>query len=123
MVEGQEKVGFINRSGKFVIAPKFNTDADFQNSSDFSDGLALITEGLNPTIIPRGRWAYVNTSGDIELITEFEESHSFKEGLALVEDNNRWGFIDKKGNVVITPQFQFARDFSDGLALVEFEPA
>ena len=44
-----EKLAFIDKNGDFVIPPRFNTDFDFRrNSSDFSEGLAAVSEGLNP---------------------------------------------------------------------------
>jgi hypothetical protein len=121
---GEERIGFIDRTGRFVIQPKFNTDADFGNSSDFSEGLAALTEGLNPTITEQEKIAYINKSGGIELLTDFREAYSFREGLALVNDekNDKWGFIDKSGKIVIAPQFSFAREFSEGLAAVTLDP-
>ena len=50
LLEDEEgKVGFIDHKGQFVTPPKFNTDADFRrNSTDFSEGLASLTEVLDP---------------------------------------------------------------------------
>jgi hypothetical protein len=45
---------------------------------------------------------------------------SFKEGLALVRDDNfKFGFIDKTGKLVIPCKWNTAFDFSEGLAKVE----
>ena len=45
-----EKLAFIDKKGDFVIPPIFNTDFDFRrNSTDFSEGLASLSEGLNPS--------------------------------------------------------------------------
>lgn len=121
--EGEEKLGFIDRTERFVIPAQFNTDADFRNSTDFSEGLAALTEGLRPTVTEREKFAYINRDGGIALLTDFEEAYPFREGLALVSDEeDKWGFIDKSGRIVITPQFVFAREFSEGLAAVSLAP-
>src|SRR5262245_7503339 len=57
---GEEKVGFIDREGNFVISAQFNTDADFRNSQDFSEGLAGLTEGLRPTVTEAERYVFID---------------------------------------------------------------
>ncbi|HET6892084.1 MAG TPA: WG repeat-containing protein [Pyrinomonadaceae bacterium] len=118
---GMEKLAFINHKGDFVIPPGFNTDFDFRrNSSGFSEGLAAISEGLNPSRTKEARFIYIDKSGKIVLATEFSYAGEFRDGLAVVysDRTNRWGFIGKTGKVVIPLQYQLANDFSDGLALV-----
>jgi hypothetical protein len=57
--DGEEKIGFIDHSGQFVILPIFNTDIDFRrNSTDFSEGLASLSEGLRPTITEEEKFVY-----------------------------------------------------------------
>ncbi len=59
--DGEEKLGFIDHSGQFVISPIFNTDIDFRrNSTDFSEGLASLTEGLRPTITEEAKFVYID---------------------------------------------------------------
>ena len=117
--EGEEKVGFIDHSGRFVIAPGFNTDANFQrNSTDFSEGLAGLTEGFRPTITERGKFVFIDKKGSIVLSTNFAYAGPFRQGVALVYDagTNKWGYIDKSGKVIIPVQYDLAGDFSEGLA-------
>lgn len=119
--DGEEMLGFINRSGQFVIPPSFNTDAEFpRNSTDFSEGLASLTEGLNPTITEEAKFVYVDKKGTIVLQTEFFFAGPFHDGLAVVYDSesDRWGFIDKSGKVAIPLKYDSASDFSEGLAYV-----
>jgi len=118
---GDEKLGFISRNGQFVIPPRFNTDGNFaRNSTDFSEGLAALTEDLNPTLTEKGRFAYIDKQGNVVLLTEFSAAGPFREGLAEVFDENggKWGYIDKSGKLVIPTLYEFADPFSEGLALV-----
>ena len=121
MENDEEKLAFIDKKGKFVIPPKFNTDFDFQrNSSDFSEGLAAVSENLNPTLMDEETFVYIDNEGKIVLVTEFFYAGEFHDGLATVYNaqTNRWGFIDKTGKVAIPVKYESANDFSEGLALV-----
>ncbi len=119
--DGDEMLGFIDRGGQFVIPPVFNTDAEFRrNSTDFSEGLASLTEGLNPTITEESKFVYIDKKGTMVLHTEFFFAGPFRGGLAVVYDDERgkWGFIDKSGRVAISVKYDSASDFSEGLAYV-----
>lgn len=121
IVDGEEKVGFIDRSGRFMIPPQFNTDADFRrNSSDFSEGLAGLSEGLRPTVTQEEKFFYIDRKGAIVLSTDFFYAGSFHDGMAVVynAELNKWGFINKSGKVVIPLRYDLASDFSEGLACV-----
>lgn len=122
VVEGEEMLAFIGHHGEFVIPPKFNTDVDFlRGSTNFSEGVASLTENLRPTITEEEKFVYIDKSGTIILFTDFFYAGPFREGLAVVYDDGKsdgWGFIDKLGNVVIPLQYNRASDFSEGLACV-----
>jgi hypothetical protein len=116
-----EKLAFIDKQGKFVIPPTFNTDYDFlRNSSDFSEGLAALTENLNPSRTKKEKFVYIDKTGQIVLATEFFYAGQFHDGLATVYNSNtdRWGFIDKTGKVVIPVHYRGVSNFSEGLARV-----
>lgn len=83
--DDEEKVGFINHRGQFVVPPTFNTDADFhRNSTDFSEGLASLTEGLAPTVTEEAKFVYIDKKGAIVLFTDFFYAGSFCDGRAVV---------------------------------------
>jgi hypothetical protein len=118
---GEEKIGFIDHKGQFAIAPQFNTDADFsRNSTDFSEGLASLTEGLRPTVTEEAKFAYIDKQGKIVLPTSFFYAGRFRDGVASVYDDlkNKYGFINKNGTVVIPIKYDSVSDFSEGLAYV-----
>jgi WG containing repeat len=117
---GEGKVGFIDHRGKFVIPTQFNTNADFRNSTDFSEGLAGLKEGLRPTVTRSERFAFIDRSGAVVLSTNFFLAGAFHNGLAPVCDleNEKWGFIDRSGEIAIPIQFDWASEFSEELAIV-----
>lgn len=108
---GNKKYGYIDETGAFVIQPKYLT------SSEFSDGIALVTEdNVNK---------YINTTGEVI----FEGSDSlyisapFENGAAVFtkyeDTTTKFGYIDIQGNVLLEPIYDRADNFNeDGTAFV-----
>ncbi len=130
--------GFIDASGKMVIAPQFNP-YQTQFNSYFSEGLVAINltvakkpvEGNDPSGV---RWGFADKSGKIVIKPQFEGNYyappHFANGLAAISGNfigttvatfglnTKFGYIDKTGKFVIPQKFDEAYDFSDELASV-----
>lgn len=91
------------------------------------------TEPLFPVKV-NGRFGYVNTRGVMAIKPQFDEAHSFQEGLAGVlmggerrigrngyvfYGGGKFGYINQKGRLVVPlGKFSFGRGFSEGLAEV-----
>jgi hypothetical protein len=105
LVDG--KWGWIDRSGRIVIPPRFD------RSDDFSEGLAAVQE--------EKVFGYVDRAGRLVLVPTQERAGTlhrrFSGGLALVRRGRAFGFIDRTGREVIPPRFVGADDFSEGFAL------
>lgn len=105
--------GYINTSGNFVINPKF------RDAHKFSNGRAFVRSLHN--------WGYyyIDEKGDkIESVDlpgsfDFVETNEFRDGLALVRDDDEFGYIDKSGNAAIKFKYNEARPFSEKLAAVK----
>lgn len=87
------KNGYVNTKGEVIIEPQFN------NSNEFSEGLAAFRMGL------QDKWGFIDETGKVVIQPKFDYAYGFRNGLAAVEVNNKWGFTDKTGNFVIKPQF------------------
>ncbi|MEQ1644495.1 MAG: WG repeat-containing protein [Pyrinomonadaceae bacterium] len=91
--------GFIDRSGRFVIPPKY----PFVDS--FKDGLAQF--------LLDGKWTFMDKSGSIIFSTSYQVSYGFERGLAHAQQvgpggyddwqNHKYGYIDKMGKVIWAP--------------------
>lgn len=68
-----------------------------------------------------GKWGYVDSLGNEKIITKFEESKFFKDGLATVKFKGRYGYINSLGKWVIKPKFEEAGDFYLGCATVRYK--
>jgi hypothetical protein len=100
--------GAIDRSGTWVISPKFI------ELSNFSEGLALAM------MKEREKLGFINKKGEWVIPPQFEQADSFSEGLAPVRlEKGKWGYIDSSGVVAIAPRFESASQFREGLALVD----
>ena len=117
--------GFIDKTGKFVIAPKYAYLGSFHEGLAIAstkagsygyidktgkmvipekckDNLSMQLLRMQRMIMPSGIW-----DSPIDLSNNF---YDFHEGLAAAPLNTlidppKWGFIDKTGNWVIKPQF------------------
>jgi len=109
-----EKIGFIDGTGKLVVRTPFD---DYV--SDFSEGLA---EFMNPHALPKyplSKSGYIDTTGKIVIKEQFDQAYDFSNGRALVVLDDLTSFIDKSGKQVIklAPD-QAARSFHEGLAAI-----
>jgi hypothetical protein len=124
--DGKGRYGYIDKTGQFVIPPKYG------NAGDFSEGLAPVSIGGRwdiPTaflamVYVDGRWGYINTKDELVIKPRFlDHRHSemvgpgaypFSEGLAPVSvpfkcdgrpsTGTAWAYIDKSGNEVLSGQ-------------------
>jgi len=99
-VEKNRKYGYVDKTGKYVIEPKFD------KGSDFSENLAG-TE-------VNGKWGYIDKTGNFIIEPKFDKAEGFSEGLAGARVNGKWGYIDKTGKFVIEPKFDNATNFYRG---------
>jgi hypothetical protein len=105
-----QKIGFIDTTGKLVIPFQFEND----RIPYFSEGMAPVSKN--------GLYGFINTSGDWVINPQYSYAVGFNEGLTCVFLNEKCGFIDKKGKVVIPIQYNSSVEsdfnfyFSNGLA-------
>lgn len=112
-----EKLGYINKRGIFIIPPRLYFDL----ISIYREGAYRFSEGAARLAIDH-KWGYINPDGKFLIKPRFDSADSFAGGLARVEIDQRYGYIDHSGNFVIPPQFESAAPaFSEGLAGVEID--
>jgi hypothetical protein len=103
--------GFVDKSGKYVIDPKFD------DAFCFSEGTAAVRIGD----AERGQWGYIDSTGKFVVDPRWGFAYGFKDGMASVATAGglmkKWGVIDGAGQVVIPLEFPEPLRFHDGLAL------
>ncbi|HEY9622767.1 MAG TPA: WG repeat-containing protein [Crinalium sp.] len=111
----EQKLGYINPAGQFVIQPELA----FNLVSSFREGAYQFSQGLAPLAIAH-KWGYVDRTGKLVIKPQFDSAESFFGGLARVEQEHRYGYIDSSGEFAIPPWFESAApSFSEDLAGVE----
>ncbi len=99
------KQGFMNKDGKVIIEPIF------ESVGDFADGLA-------PAKI-RDKYGFIDKSGQIVIKPNFDEVRwAFYEGLSSVRIGEKWGYVNKSGKFVIEPKFDYGHNFEDDRAII-----
>lgn len=143
--EGGNKIswGFIDKTGKFIIAPQYDEVSDFGNSKyaavkdkeglwkyidseghvvskDYNYAGPFAQNGLACAIDDDSLTGYINENFEYVIAPHYKNARKFGDnGFARVsEDGKNWGYIDTAGNVVIDYQFLTCEDFNDGLAPV-----
>lgn len=99
-IRSGKKWGFINTSGKEIIAPKYDFVYDYDE--DMAD------------VMNNGKYGFIDKSGKEIIPLKYTAAHSFHEGLAAVAINDKWGFINKAGKEVVALQYENQHDFHNG---------
>lgn len=99
---GDDRAGFINPEGQYVIRPIY------QDAFPFSEGRAAVKR--------LGYWGYIDHNGNQVTGLRYTLALPFTDGLAAVEVGEKWGYINRAGEMVIQPQFSFVGSFSNGMA-------
>ncbi len=134
-----EKIGFLDKTFKFVIPPQFDYMGHFSEgyASMVLNGKSVVID-VNGDIVQSLRWecgsfrdgltwfcvddkkyGVINLKGEIVVEPKFDSMPSFSEGLAAVFYKKKCGFINNQGQWVIDPQYNGAYNFDGGLAEVK----
>ncbi len=111
-VQRDRRYGFIDRTGRMVIAPKYDY------AHEFSEGvLSVRMRGKGDD---RRLFGYVNTKGHVVIPARYVSAGRFANGMAkIMGDNSLYGYITTDGTLAIPPVFVRAGDFNRaGVALV-----
>ena len=64
------------------------------------------------------KYGFFNRQGQVIAEPQFDEAHTFSEGLVPVKKDRLWGYMDSNGNIVIDFKYTDARPFENGYAIV-----
>ncbi len=94
-VERDGKQGYVDKTGKLVIALKFD------RAGDFADGRAVVNEN--------GKYGVIDAKGTYLITPQFDSMDADADRGYSVSVSDRYGYCDAKGKFTINPRF-------DGLA-------
>lgn len=138
------KYGFIDKTGKEIIPPKYdyieleNGYQSFNNGfsivGNFEEGKGIIDK-TGKVIVPLiydvvrvfreglavvgkdGKSGFVNESGKLVIPLIYDYASNFKEGFAEVRKNGKGGIIDKSGKVIMPITYEIAKYNNEGVFL------
>lgn len=116
--------GYVDSAGRMKIP------AQYLRAEPFSEGLAAVVamplpraaDAQAPSPAPAdGLWCFIDAGGRELIRSSFDETGSFKYGLAPARNGNGyrgWGFIDRQGRAAIPHRYNDALPFTEGCAAV-----
>ncbi len=107
-------LGFINKTGAWVIQPQFD---NYTYSGPNSNYQFFAENGL-ATLSKDSKFGAIDKTGKTVISFRYEELWPSSEGLMAFLENGKYGYLDINGQVVIAPQFERASGFSGGMAVV-----
>lgn len=137
-VETTEGWGLVDKTGQWVLRPKFQfihpfqddgvaivrmegfglidrsghllTNKSYKSMAEFSDGLALVQD--------QHGYGFIDLGGKEVIACKLGPTRPFSEGLAVFQEYGKCGYLNVNGDRVIAPKYSNCLDFNDGLAVV-----
>ena len=118
--------GFIERTGRIVISPKYRL------VRDFSEGRAPFLKGGDFERRRRpdgelewfpkdGLWGFLAPDGREVIAPRFEDVGAFHGGFAPAKSNGAWGYVDPLGTLAVPSNYAQVGGFSGGLGPVSVD--
>lgn len=126
--------GFIDRTGRVVIPPRFNSLVNVD--LEWRVGQTLLPNQrprpadlfMAPRVVPEttllvgaresGRWGVVDRSGQWALMPRFDQIGPYREGFAPIRAVTRWGYADRVGRIIVPPLYEDVGGFRGGSSVV-----
>lgn len=103
-----KKWGFIDKTGRMVIAAQFDDVLRDQYGGclpyshklfkNFSEGLCAVRVG--------NKWGYIDKTGKFAIEAKYDNAGTFSEGLGCVRSGLKCGYVDKTGKLVLPLQYE-----------------
>lgn len=99
------KLGFINRKGAVVVAPKYDAVGDCK------EGRIRVYEGSHA--------GYIDLSGKVVIEPKYDSAGEFRDGRAIVRYGDKNALIDPNGKLVAEVPYRILGEFHQGLLRVQ----
>ena len=87
------KLGFVDDKNNVIIPFEYT----YPGSTYFSEGLAAVDKNVKTEF----KTGYINKNNEVVIPFEYDYAEPFRDGCAIVKNNEKYGLIDKKGNTII----------------------
>jgi hypothetical protein len=106
-VIANEKMGYVDRTGKLVVP------AEFEEGYAFLDGVAIVVSG--------DKRLFIDKSGKdvLPVPAGIEDVQGFFGDIAIISKDGKYGLMDRKGKITVEPKFDSL--YSDAGVLIALE--
>lgn len=112
--EGDYLLGFIDKTGSWVIQPQFKNFFYLGVNSIYQvfdeNGLAMVDKN--------GKYGAINKRGETVIPFQYDQLWPSQEGMIPFAQNGKFGYLNSSGKVVIPAQFEKTSGFNNGMAAV-----
>lgn len=108
-VQINDRYGYINLNGNFVIKPQFDDAESF-----LDNGLAIVGVGLKNF----RKWGIINRKGEYVINPQFDFIIHGTKDFYMINVNSKWGLIDSLGNFILKPDFSDVWLYPNGIATI-----
>jgi len=138
-IRENNRYGFIDKSGNFVIESRFDSVLRGFNTEGFAivekdnkygtidksgnfiiepkyGGIGLYSEGGMSARNSENKMGIIDKYGNVVVDFQYDVLASFTEGLAYFQQNGKYGFINTKEEIVIKPKYHSVWGFHNGLS-------
>jgi hypothetical protein len=120
MVRWNDKYGYIDRTGKVVLQPRYDEIASYDSTYMFTPEVIdrrSFSEGVRPVKLGQ-KWGYIDADEKLVIAATFDMAGPFSGGRAQVVQSEKWGLIDRTGKFTVEPRYSYIGPFEKGWAPV-----
>ena len=111
LVAKENKFGYINDQGLFIIPMKYLFSSIMLSTGQFQNGFALFKQKFKSVLI--------DTTGKTISFAGSEDYGRPSAGFIPIRRNKKWGYTDMKGKIIIQCKYEFAESFEKGFAVIK----
>ncbi len=105
-VKENDKYGYINENGKYIVKPKFEV------AWSFIRGSAVVKE--------KGKYGIIDKDGKYIVEPQFDSVIPFSSACCIIEKDSAFGFMENgSGKVILKPQFKKVFYYTNKLCVVQ----
>lgn len=105
-----DRCGYVDTTGRFVIAQDYEAAQDVASWGDFVHGHAEVQQG--------GKRGVIGTRNERVVPFQYVDVGGTNGPLFPVKKKSKWGFVDARGTMVVEAKYDQVWDLVDGLARV-----
>ena len=96
--DNTSKYGFIDKSGNYIVEPKYDYDSWNGGTGSFSEGFAKVALKNEDGAMQFG---FIDKTGKEVIALQYEDARDFSNGVAPVKKDGKWGYINTAGETVL----------------------